>query len=67
MAEYFHEGVSYSMVNTTRSALSSVFPAKEGTLFDKHRIIIKLLRGMYKQRPSLPHYAVTYDVAKVLQ
>ena len=28
LAEYFHEGVSYLMVNTARSALSSVFPAK---------------------------------------
>ena len=67
LAEYFHEGVSYSMVNTARSALSSVFPAKEGTLFGKHPLIIRLLRGMFKQRPSLPRYTVTYDVAKVLQ
>ena len=27
----------------------------------------RLLRGMFKQRPSLPRYTVTYDVAKVLQ
>ena len=26
LAEYFHKGVSYSMVNTARSALSKVFP-----------------------------------------
>ena len=67
LAEYFHEGVSYSMVNTARSALSSVFPAKEGTLFGKHPLIIRLLRVMFKQRPSLPRYTVTYDVEKVLQ
>ena len=28
IAEYFHEGVSYSIVNIARSALSSAFPAK---------------------------------------
>ena len=58
LAEYFHEGVSHSMVNTARSASSSVFPAKEGTLFGKHPLIIRLLRGMFKQRPSLPRYTV---------
>ena len=55
------------MVNTARSALSSVFPAKEGTLFGKHPLIIRLLRGMFKQRPSLPCYTLICDVAKVLQ
>ena len=29
--------------------------------------IVRILRGIFKQRPSLPHYIVTYDVAKVLQ
>ena len=67
LAEYFHKGVSYSMVNTARSALSNVFPAKEGTPFGKHPLIIRLLRDMFKQRPSLPRYTVTYDEAKVLQ
>ena len=66
-SEYFHEGVTYSMVNTFRSALSSVFSAKDGTPFGKHPFIKRLSRGMFKQRPFLPHYTVTYDVAKVLQ
>ena len=30
-------------------------------------LIVKLLRGMFKQRPSVPRYIVTYDVVKVLQ
>ena len=67
LAEYFHEGVSYSMVNTARSALSSVFPANDGTPFGKHPLIGRLLRGMFKQRPSLPRCMMTYDLAKVLQ
>ena len=53
LADYFHEGVGYSMVNTARSALSSIFPAKDGTPFRKHPLIVRLLRGMFKQRPSL--------------
>ena len=55
------------MVNTARSALSSVFPEEDGTLFGKHPLIVRLLRGIFKQIPSLPRYTVTYDAAKVLQ
>ena len=65
LKEYFHEGVSYSMVNAVRWALSSAFP--DGTPYGKHPRIVRLLRGIFKQRPSLPHYTVTYDVVKVLQ
>ena len=67
LAEYFHEAASYSMVNKARSALSRVFPAKEGAPFGNHPLFIRLLRGMFKQRPTLPRLTVIYDVAKVLQ
>ena len=33
LAEYFYEGVNYSMVKIDRSAISSIFPAKDGTPF----------------------------------
>ena len=46
LAEYFHEGVSYTMVNTARSALSSIFPAKDGTHFGKHPPYCKII-GRY--------------------
>ena len=55
------------MVNTARSALFSFSPAEDNTAFGKHLLIVTLLRGMFKQRPSLPHYTMIYDVAKVLQ
>ena len=53
------------MVNTARSALSSVFPAKDGTPSGKHPRIVRLLRDKFKERHSLPRYTVNYDVAKV--
>ena len=55
------------MVNTATSDLSSVSPAKDGAPFDKQPFIVKLLKDMFKQRPSLPCYRMTYDVAKVSQ
>ena len=67
MAEYFHEGVSYSIINITGSTLCKVFPAENDTPFSKHPFVAKLLRGIFKNRQSLSRYAVTYDVVKVLQ
>ena len=65
--EYFHEGISYSIINVTGSTLCKVFPAENGTPFSKHPFVAKLLRGMFNKRQSLSRYAVTYDVVKVLQ
>lgn len=57
---------NYSSMNTARSALSSFIPANNGIRFGDHPLIKRLLRGMFKQRPSLPRYTVTYDVKGVL-
>ena len=54
------------MVNTARSTLSSALPEKMVPLW-QHPLIVRLLRGMFQQRPSLSRYTVTYNVAKVLQ
>ena len=65
LAEYFHEGVSYSMNNTVRSALSSVFQAKNDTPFGKHPFIVRLLKGISKQKNvhfkwiKIPNYDLT--------
>ena len=55
LPEYFHGGVSYSMGNTARSALSS---ASQQKMIHPLASMI-LLGGMFKQRPSLPRNAVT--------
>ena len=54
------------MVNTARSTLSSALPEQMVPLW-QHPLIVRLLRGMFQQRPSLSRYTVTYNVAKVLQ
>ena len=55
------------MVNTDKSALSSAFPAKDGTSFEKHPLVVRLLRSIFKHKPSLPRCTIAYNVAKVLQ
>lgn len=59
---FFTTDCEYSAMNTARSALSTVFPTVNGMTFGKQPVIKRLLRGMFKRRPSLPKYTMTFDV-----
>ena len=52
----------YSAVNTARSALSSVISLPDGTIFGKHPLVKKLLKGVFEKKPSLPRYSSIWDV-----
>ena len=58
--------LGYSAVNTARSALSSLLPRRNGTTFGKDPGVSRLLKGIFRLRPSLPRYTVTWDVSIVL-
>ena len=62
----FDLGKNYSTINTYRSALSSVLPTLDGKLLGQHPMIIRLLRGMYNERPSSPRYSGFWNVNTVL-
>ena len=63
---YFKEfKVDYSSVNTARSALSAVIPPFNGVSFGNQPLIKRLLKGVFKLRPTLPKYTVRYDVGLV--
>ena len=59
-------GLSYSVINTARSMLSMILPARNRTEFGKHPIIALMLKGVFRNRPALPRYMVTYDSDLVL-
>ena len=66
LSHYFlNSHCDYSSMNTARSALSSILPVTDGKTFGKQPIIQRLLKGMFRERPSLPRYSVTYDVKPV--
>ncbi|KAJ8911110.1 hypothetical protein NQ315_003372 [Exocentrus adspersus] len=60
----FNNGLSYSVINSYRSALNLIFnplnKADEGT-------IIRFLRGVYNKRPSVPKYCETWNPDSVLK
>ena len=63
LAEIFHTTkLEYSALNTIRSAMSAVIEPVNGITFGRQPLIKRILRGVFKERPSLPKYVVTYDV-----
>jgi len=49
-------------VNTARSALSSVISLSDGTIFGKHPLVKRLLKGVFEKKPALPRYSSIWDV-----
>ena len=66
LAKYFStSGVEYSVMNTARSALSAVIRPINSVTFGSHPLVKMMLKGIFKERPSIPKYTVTYDVNKI--
>jgi len=67
LTRLFHkENREYGYIAAARSALSAVLP-KEGTeSFGKSDSVSKLLRGVFKLRPSIPKHVVVYDPDSIL-
>ena len=64
---YHNTNLSYSAMNTARSALSLVIFPLEGGTFGNHPLVCRLLKGVFTTRPSLPRYQCIWDVAIVLK
>ena len=65
LSDLFTKGLSYSAINAARSALSS-FIKIEGYPAGAHPTVIRLLRGVFNERPALPKTGVTWDVELLL-
>lgn len=59
----FHEGFSYSTINSAKSAVQALFLT---SLPDNDKELLKrFMRGIFNSRPSLPRYKSTWDVNKI--
>jgi len=54
--QQYANGLSYSGINTARSALSTVIFLPDGGSFGNHPLVSRFLRGVFESRPSLPCY-----------
>ena len=68
LAEEYKKGLSYSALNTARSALSSFILLKHepGFAFGKHPLVIRFIKAVHNLRPPVCRYTDTWDVDIVL-
>ena len=63
----FNLSVSYSSINTARSALSFILPRNYCGSFGQHFLVKKFVRGVYNLRTPAPKYGYIWDVSVVLE
>ena len=66
MYDLHEKGLSYSAVNTARSALSTIITIDNGT-FGNHEIVVRFMKGIFNIRPALPKHATIWDTNIVLK
>lgn len=66
LCKLHQSGLSYSALNTARSALST-FLTIQNEPIGRHPFVIRFLKGCYQLRPSIPKNIVTWDVNIVLR
>ena len=63
----FHESnVGYSAINTARSALSLITDPVSGLSFGSQPLVRWFMTGIFKLKPALARYVITFDTNKVL-
>ena len=67
LADLYHKGLSYSALNTTRSALASVIVLQGNQSFGNHLLVSRFLKVTFTTRPALPKYKEMWDVNTVLE
>ena len=66
LAQLCTEGYQYSLINSYRSAISSVHEKVDGHNVGQHPLFSRLLKGIFHDRPPLPRYTCTWNVQTVL-
>ena len=68
LTDLYDSGLSYSAINTARSALSQIiFYNKGACTIGAHPFVIKFMKGVFNLRPPVPRYTVMWDVGKLLK
>jgi hypothetical protein len=64
LMELYKEGLSYSTINTARSALSTVVSITD---YGNNPIVSRFKKGIFETRKPTPKYTAIWDVSVVLQ
>lgn len=63
----FNQGLSYSTLNTARSALSTIIIMEGGECFGTNQIVARFMKGVFESRKPKPKYTTIWDVSVVLK
>lgn len=67
LSSLVESGLSYNSINTARSALSTVFGMNSDINIGENKLICKFMKGVYKSKPPLCKYNVTWDPSSILE
>ena len=67
LAQLYDTGISYSSINTARSALSNLMSLQNWTDSGSNALVSRFMRGVFMQRPASPRYKEMWDVSIVLR
>ncbi len=68
LSQLFKDNLSYSYINTARSALSSLIIVKDTDVpFRQLPVVKKFMKGVFEKRPALPKYHATWNVSVVFK
>ena len=65
LSHLYSSGLSYSSINVARAALSTCIFI-DGSPVGQHYLVVRLLKGIFQERPKLPKNIVTWDPNIVL-
>ena len=60
------QGLTYTTLNTARSAISALTVSSDRTPIGSHPVVSRFMKGIYKCTPPMPRYQSTWDVQPVL-
>ena len=60
------QGLSYTTINTARSALSAIILPTDKVNIGSHPIVSRFMKGIFKNNQPAPRYRTTWDVSPLL-
>lgn len=66
LTDLHKQGLSYSAINTARSALSAFVQLTDGQNIGSHPLVTKFMKGVFNIKPPMPRYKQIWDVKIVL-
>ena len=66
LTERFNDGLSYSAINSARSALSTFLVHEYGLTIGNSSLVKRFMKGVFELRPPKPRYKSIWDVNIVL-